>query len=122
MKAMTADTPEKHLDEAALTDLRTLLEEEFSDLIETFLGDARQRYAELVELQQQTKPDAQAVRGTAHSFKGSCLNVGVPRLAQLCRRLEDIAAANQLSAVGTLVTDIGDELAEVDRLLNDQYL
>ena len=118
---MTADQPEKHLDEAALADLRSLLEDEFGDLIDTFLDDAHQRHAELVELLQQAQPDAQTIRGTAHSFKGSCLNVGAIRLARLCRRLEDLAAADQLSAIGTLVADIGDELTEVDRLLRDHY-
>lgn len=118
---MTADQPEQHLDEAALADLRILLEDEFGDLIDTFLDDAHQRHAELVELLQQAKPDALTVRATAHSFKGSCLNVGVSRLAQLCRRLEDLAAAGQLSTADTLVADIGVELAEVDRLLRAQY-
>jgi len=119
---MTAEQPEPHLDEVALADLRILLEDEFSDLIDTFLGDARQRYAELVELLQQARPDAQLVRSTAHSFKGSSLNVGAPHLAQLCRRLEDLATVHQLTTAEALVAAIGDELAQVDRLLHDHYL
>ncbi|PTY36758.1 hypothetical protein BGP77_05575 [Saccharospirillum sp. MSK14-1] len=119
---MTADQPDQHLDDAALTDLRDLLEDDFSDLIETFLGDARERYTELVALNQHPEPDAQTVRGTAHSFKGSCLNVGVTRLAQLCRRLEEMANADQLDSVDSLLADIGTELTEVERLLRSQYL
>lgn len=119
---MTAEQPEQHLDKAALADLRILLEDEFSDLIETFLDDAHLRHAELVALQQHANLDALAVRRIAHSFKGSSLNVGATRLAELCRRLEDLASADLLSAVGTLITDIGLELATSERLLRDHYL
>lgn len=119
---MTADQPAQHLDEAALADLRILLEDDFSDLIETFLGDAHQRHSELVALQQQTKVDAQALRRTAHSFKGSSLNLGATRLAELCRRLEDRASVPGLLSMGTLVADIGVELAAVEQLLRDHYL
>lgn len=119
---MTANRPESHLDEATLADLRVLLEDDFRDLIETFLEDAHQRHAELVALLAQPQADAPTLRSTAHSFKGSSLNVGATRLADLCRRLEDMAAAGVLSSADTLITDIGTELAATERLLRNQYL
>jgi signal transduction histidine kinase/FixJ family two-component response regulator/HPt (histidine-containing phosphotransfer) domain-containing protein len=48
--------------------------------------------------------DAEALRGAAHKLKGSCLAVGVPRMAELCAQLEDgngdrVALFTELKAV-----------------------
>ncbi|WP_108124463.1 Hpt domain-containing protein [Saccharospirillum mangrovi] len=119
---MTAERPEQHLDEATLADLRILLEAEFNDLIEAFLSDGQQRHADLQEQAQQNPIDADRIRRTAHSFKGSSLNVGATALAALCRQLEDSASAGDLTGAQTLVAEIGTELAELDRLLREHYL
>lgn len=119
---MTAERPEQHLDEATLADLRILLEDEFNDLIEAFLSDGQQRYAELQQLVLQPDADADRIRRTAHSFKGSSLNVGATALAALCRELEDSANAGELGQAETLVSRIGTELAELDPLLREHFL
>lgn len=119
---MTAERPEQHLDEATLADLRVLLEEEFNDLIEAFLSDGQQRHGELQQLLSAPVADADRIRRIAHSFKGSSLNVGAIALAALCRELEDSASVGELDQAERLVTELGTELAELERLLRLHYL
>lgn len=119
---MTAELPDHHLDDGLLDELRLLLEDDFVDLLETFLDDARQRLADLQSAMAAPVPDADRLRRTAHSFKGSCLNVGAVRLAQCCRRLEDSTAEGALQQADAMVADIGQELAAVEPLLRARYL
>ncbi len=75
------------LDRDVLESLRDIMQDDFHDLIETFVKDARLRCQVLHNAQQQG--DLDALRRAAHSFKGSSANIGAHRLSDLCRQLED---------------------------------
>lgn len=59
---------------------------------------------------------AEDLRQAAHSFKGSCSNMGALQLAELCRELEDLARLEQLAAAPELIDRIELEFAIVQRL------
>lgn len=106
---------EAHLDDAVLSALQDVMAEEFPLLLETFVGDSEERLRALREALQHA--DARALRHTAHSFKGSCGNMGALRLATLCKQLEDLARHGDLGAAPPLVAEVESEFANVRRLL-----
>ena len=106
---------EAHLDDAVLSALQDVMAEEFPLLLETFVGDSEERLRGLREALQHA--DAHALRHTAHSFKGSCGNMGALRLTTLCKQLEDLARHGNLGAAAPLVAEVESEFATVRRLL-----
>ncbi|TQV84180.1 Hpt domain-containing protein [Exilibacterium tricleocarpae] len=88
---------EIHIDKDTLMTLKEVMEEEFQLLIDTFLSDAEQRLAALRDCL--ARADSTGLRAAAHSFKGSCSNIGAPLMAQLCARVEDAAVAGELDGL-----------------------
>lgn len=83
-----------HLDEEALAELQDVMEDEFGTLIHTYLSDSKDRIENLKAAI--NDGDADALAKTAHSFKGSCINIGAPRLGALCREIEKAGLENLL--------------------------
>ena len=98
-----ADT---HLDRDVLSALQEVMEEEYPMLLDTFLADSAARMKQLHEA-----CDAETLGATAHSFKGSCSNMGAIRLAQLCNELEQRSKRKSLEGVEKLVGEIDGEFA-----------
>ncbi|MGO1501404.1 MAG: Hpt domain-containing protein [Marinobacter sp.] len=84
-----------HLDEEALSELQDVMEDEFEMLIQTYLNDSKERIESLKAAMNGGGADGFAK--TAHSFKGSCINIGAPRLGELCREAEKIGQDERLS-------------------------
>ncbi len=85
------------LDLQQVEELRDVLEDEFSAVIEAYLKDA-ERKVESVVAAADTQ-DAEALRHAAHSLKGSCRNVGARQLAESCQVIESLAYDDQLEDV-----------------------
>ena len=100
-----------HLDNAVLETLRDVMEDEYSLLLETFLLDSEERLRLLLETS--VSGDAQAMRLAAHSFKGSCSNMGALLLASLCKELEELARRERLDATPELLEQVQREFAIV---------
>jgi HPt (histidine-containing phosphotransfer) domain-containing protein len=98
-----ADT---HLDRDVLSALQEVMEDEYSTLLDTFLADSKERLSLL-----RKAGDAETLGATAHSFKGSCSNMGAIRLAQLCNELEQRARQTPLEGIEKLVGEIDGEFA-----------
>ncbi|MEH6566118.1 MAG: Hpt domain-containing protein [Halopseudomonas sp.] len=77
------------VDNAALEALRELMQEDYPLLLETFLGDAKLRLSQLREAL--VNEDLEAYRQAAHSFKGSCGNMGALALERACLNAENAA-------------------------------
>ncbi|WP_320822528.1 Hpt domain-containing protein [Reinekea sp.] len=92
---------EQRLDPLILAELKELLEEEFPELIATFIRDAQQRL-ELLALAIETD-DVSNTRMAAHSLKGSSSNIGFAQFAQLCHEVEEAAKALQLDSCRALL-------------------
>jgi len=57
--------------------------------------------------------DGEALGREAHTLKGSGLNLGAARLAQLCQRLEDLGKAASFEEVPALVSAVEAEFEQV---------
>jgi histidine phosphotransfer protein HptB len=102
---------DSHLDSAVQAVLQDVMEAEYPVLLDTFLTDSEERLRLLHEAERAA--DAQALRLAAHSFKGSCSNMGAPLLAGLCRQLEEAGRREQLSQAADLIEQIEREFAIV---------
>lgn len=108
----------EHLDFSALAELREVMEDEFEILIETYLHDSAERVIQIKEAAHAR--DAEALSRAAHSFKGSCTNVGVPVLAKFCMEAELKGKTGDLDGIDELVISIEDAFLEVSQLMKDQ--
>lgn len=105
-----------HLDEEALAELQDVMENEFSILIQTYLNDSKERIAGLKAAMDEG--DADAFAKTAHSFKGSCINIGAPRLGELCKEAETAGQNECLGEVPPVLHAIEEEFQQVKNALN----
>jgi HPt (histidine-containing phosphotransfer) domain-containing protein len=100
-----------HLDGNVLAILQDVMEAEYPVLLDTFLADSEER---LCLLQTACRSGhAENLRQAAHSFKGSCSNMGAVLLAELCRELEEIARLELLDEAPELIERIEREFAIV---------
>jgi HPt (histidine-containing phosphotransfer) domain-containing protein len=99
---------DSHLDQSVLASLLDVMGEEYPVLLDTFLLDSEERQRHIH--QAMAADDAQALRLAAHSFKGSCSNMGAA-LAARRERLDEAPA---------LVEQIGREFAIVRILLKSE--
>ena len=107
----------QHLDHEALAELREVMDDDFQILIATFLSDSQERVRTLRSALE--AGDAEAFAKAAHSFKGSCINIGAPLLGRLCLEAEQLGRSGALSSGADLIDRIETEFAEVRRALAD---
>lgn len=104
-----------HLDDEALAELREVMDDDFTVLITTFIEDSVARVAALKQTLQAA--DAEAFSKAAHSFKGSCINIGAPLLGELCLEAERMGRTGDLTGAKALLDDIEAEFDTVNSLL-----
>jgi HPt (histidine-containing phosphotransfer) domain-containing protein len=107
----------QHLDYDALNSLKDVMEDDFGFLIETFMQDSNDRLEKLHSLV--GSDDIDATRRAAHSFKGSCSNLGALRLASLCSNLERKALENDMTSLASDLTEIEEEFLIVKQMMFD---
>jgi len=100
-----------HLDSSVLATLQNVMDAEYPVLLDTFLTDSEERLCLLKTACRSGQ--AEQLRQAAHSFKGSCSNMGANLLAELCRELEETARLEQLEAAPGLIERIEREFAIV---------
>ncbi|AZZ46069.1 histidine kinase [Pseudomonadaceae bacterium SI-3] len=101
----------EHIDTSVLVTLQEVMEAEYPVLLDTFLVDSEER---LRLLQAACRSgEAESLRQAAHSFKGSCSNMGAALLAELCREMEESARRDQLDEAPVLIERIEREFAIV---------
>lgn len=106
-----------HLDYTVLESLKEVMEDDFVLLLETFVQDSNERIAKLQSLV--NTDDKEAIRRAAHSFKGSCSNVGATQLTSLCCDLEKKALAGNIAQLQEDLAAIEQEFAQVRNLLHE---
>ena len=104
-----------HLDDAVQRNLLEIMEDEYPLLVETFLSDSEERLSSIRSAF--SAADGNALRHAAHSFKGSCGNMGAAVLSGLCKQLEEAARHNDLDAAQGLITKVEREFTIVRTLL-----
>lgn len=108
---------DQRLDGDILSMLKDVMEDEFSVLIETYLSDGVLRIQDLRE--SLSRQDADTVRQTAHSLKGSSSNIGAGPLAQLCMKMESCADKGQLAGLDSILDEVEQEFAAVSQALSE---
>lgn len=106
-----------HIDNEQLAELKEVLEDEFSVLIDTYLTDAKFRL-QLIENGINSQ-DYEAVRLAAHSLKGASANLGALVLAELCEKLEHDCKVHFYTNCTHIPQTIAAELAIVESLLHE---
>ncbi len=69
----------ERLDRELLAELETLMEEDFSALLDTYLSDSQARFFEVAEAWE--AGDLERLRRSVHSLKGASVNIGAAALA-----------------------------------------
>lgn len=108
--------PGSHLDREILQTLQEVMEDQFPELINTFLKDSDERIRSLQKAL--ATRDSEAVRRQAHSFKGSCNNLGAVRLANLCQLMENRGREGELDGLEHQLVDIQQEFCQLKSILN----
>lgn len=109
-----------HLDEEALAELRDVMEDEFDILIQTYITDSSERIEALHQALSGNDPDSFAK--TAHSFKGSSINIGASRLGELCLSAEKAGREGRLDDARQLLPELETEFATVRQLMEESLL
>lgn len=109
---------ENHVDSATVDMLVEILEDGFPTLVETFIADSRLRISEIRAGLE--KGDADAVRRSAHSLKGSSSNVGAGVLTELSQQLEVAARDGQLQGQEETLASLEAEFLAVEKILSDK--
>ena len=99
---------EKHLNRDVLIALQEVMEDEYPELLDTFINDSLGRLLVLRNAQ-----DATQLMNAAHSFKGSSSNMGAAHLAELCHELEQRAKQKKLVGIERLIESVEVEFATV---------
>ncbi|MBV1877501.1 MAG: Hpt domain-containing protein [Pseudomonadales bacterium] len=108
----------QHIDEAVLSELEEIMEDEFGVLLETYLTDAVVRLDSLDAAMDSS--DVDLLRESAHSLKGSSSNIGAVQLSGLCASIENLARENQLTEAATVVPGARVEYQKVRQLLEQR--
>lgn len=103
------------VDISALRELKEIMEDQFSILVETFLEDSAVRLGEIDSAV--ANGDADALRSAAHSFKGSSSNLGISSLAELLMKLETMGREGQTDGAAEIAAEVRETFASVSELL-----
>lgn len=106
-----------HLNREALDTLKDVMGDDFQLLISTFINDGSEHIQRLHTAL--NKQDSDAVRSAAHSFRGSCHNLGAAQLASLCEHVERRSLEGELDGLPGYVSKIEHEFSHVERILNE---
>lgn len=106
---------EDHVDIGSLNDLKEIMESEYETLIDTFLSDSEAR---IVDIQAAIDAqDAEALRKSAHSIKGSSSNVCATQLSELARQLEHAGKEGSLAGCADILVRLRAEFVMVTEIL-----
>ncbi|ROQ19949.1 MULTISPECIES: Hpt domain-containing protein [Marinimicrobium] len=107
---------ETHLNREVLTTLQEVMDDQFPVLINTFLTDSEERIRQLQRAL--AAQDSDTVWRQAHSFKGSCNNLGAERLADLCQEMESRGRASDIDGLEQQLVSVQEEFAKLKVTLN----
>ncbi|MFW2176413.1 MULTISPECIES: Hpt domain-containing protein [unclassified Moraxella] len=101
-----------HISIPQFEELKELLEDDFVDLITTYMQDSEKRLTEM-----QTAFDTDDNRlgyEASHSLKGASSNLGATNLTEMCYQLQEICRGNQIKKHQQLIDEIVTECRAVN--------
>lgn len=98
-----------------LAELRAVMEDEFTLLLETFFADTEQHLDAIQQGLSEGNPEA--FSRACHSLKGSASNLGLELLRALCKKGEDLGRQGSLEGAAEVIAQIRAELEALAPLL-----
>lgn len=97
--------------------LKDLMEEEFVDLLNLYIKDAPILFAQIRD--SCSKADLEVLLRAAHTLRGSSLNLGAEKLAEVAMNIETAAAKGSLSDAEKLIPGLKSTMIETIKVLKD---
>lgn len=123
-EAMTTSEPEKTdqkkqrlLDQQILDELKEYMEDEFADIIETFLSNAPKLAEKILNAAADKQLDGMTT--AAHSLKSSSANVGASKLSDLAKNIEYASRENHLNLAMKQVDTLSSTMHETAMALKN---
>jgi HPt (histidine-containing phosphotransfer) domain-containing protein len=107
----------EHLDLDTLKELKIIMGDEYSLLLETFINDSVIRIKTVAEAVAAQDPDT--IRRAAHSLKGSAGNMGAVKLSLICKSLEELGASGSVQGASLLLEEMQNEYLLVSQTLSE---
>ncbi|MBU2863163.1 Hpt domain-containing protein [Reinekea forsetii] len=107
-------------DEKVLNDLKDLLEEDFSQLINAYVRDLKLKVPKMIESFE--TGDIAEVQSLSHSLKGASKNIGVRKFAESCSAIEQLAKQSEVDELKNLIPLAQQQALELSDKLSELYL
>lgn len=102
----------------SLQELKDIMEDDFTVLIETFISDGKEQI-NLLEVYIDAG-DFTKIKAGAHTLKGSSSNIGANKLSEICFKLEKKGSDHDASDMVELLNQLRDEYENVKVILEQQ--
>lgn len=106
----------KHINEEMVEELREIMEEDFMELVNTYISDSREKIRNLDAAFNAV--NYENLRNIAHTLKGSSANLGAMALSSFCAELEDLAREEHSTEAENILEMIEQEFISVSSILN----
>ncbi len=106
-----------HISTAEIEELKLIMEDGFTDLIDAFVTDSENKLEQLQAALQANNPSA--VRELAHSLKGASGNISAQPLADIYRQIEKIGKEGSTDGVAQLLDQAHNEFSAVKNALEN---
>lgn len=111
-------TAEEIINDEQFEEMRDLLEEDFSDLVQTFITDSKQRIS-LLRIAQETDDNANGFEA-AHALKGASANLGATQLLTLSGQLQEACRERNISQQAQVIEQTAAALQRVEQEINQR--
>lgn len=106
------------IDNEQFAEMRDLLDEDFNDLVQTYISDSYQRL-ELIKTAQANADNANGFEA-AHALKGASANIGATQLLKLSSQLQEACREQQISTQAALIEQLSLALQRTDQEINQR--
>ena len=106
------------IDDVQFEEMRDLLEEDFADLLQTFIEDSKQRVV-MMQAAQASDDNANCFE-FAHALKGASATLGATQLVTLSQQLEEACREQQIGSQTDLIIQISVALQDVEQEINQR--
>ena len=103
------------LDQEQIAELQAILEDDFADLVDTFLNDLTLQLEILHRALDAT--DGQTVYAKAHRLKSGSGSIGARRLSELFQQMEDCSRDNRLDSCNALLQQVDQSASQTRAIL-----
>lgn len=117
----TAHTPlnsDTIIDDEQFEDMRDLLEEDFADLVTTYLTDSAKRI-DLLRTAQTTNDNANGFEA-AHALKGASANIGAIELIALSGQLQEACRAQSINKQAARIEQTAEALQRAEQAIKQR--